>query len=1438
MNARYSFFALLCMVFSFVFARPAGAADLALESPMLFRIGPHTGFGLAWNQFSMDTSRIYNYSTSTSSPISLELWARVPGTTEGHLMGTYSDGSVVASGYFAASTNLKAPFIQPPNGTYNVRIVLLEAGVYRDHYDFAYFDGTLHTITFGNIFFDDADLAGWQQSGSSVNLTIPDVYNGSKGGRSGQLRVQLFATAQPYSGSGNLNPSPGPLMAAYGAYAANLNAGYHFPALTLSVPFTQPPAGTYYSTMLLTEFDGTNWWLMDYINFPQQVTFGSTTTVATPTISPNGGTSTGSVQVTLACATAGASIHYTDNGSPPTTASSTYNGPFTVTSTKTITARAYKSGLTESVASSAVFTVNPAATVATPVISPNGSTFTGSGQVTLTCTTTGASIRYTDDGSVPSQSSTLYSAPITLTASKTIKARAYKNGLTESAIASAGFTVTPAATVATPTLSPDGGGWTCSVRVTMNCSTPGATIYYTKDGTTIPNEGLNSTRYSGPFMLSEGRTFKVRAFKAGSTPSATATVRFTVITCPNTPVLADCAWDVQEMTFLPPGSTLNTLAEAEAFAANAASGQRVIYRHQSAVINRHDPDSPGGGGFFDGDLPFAVNNLTINGKDGLNGGDDNHFLLLARCDIVITEEDDYTLGFSSDDGARLKIEWANFISSTRLNPNNPANPAHNGNMLSYPEGTGNSDTLGVCHLVPGTYQLEFLTWEGAGGANCEVFAARGAKTALDGSFRLIGHAPAGMAGDSSRIAAPGWEVAPAKSANSLPGAIARVYEGWATGGVTVEGLRFTSANDFAERDPTTFVLEGSHGRGLAGPWTMVANGDTSVPVARGAQSPLIRFNNDRAFTSYRLTFPALRNLFSANSMQIAEVAFLDGADRPLTSPGDVIFPTTSNSPVGEEAFAAIDNSATTKYLNFNRKNAGFVVSPGTRAVPVINFADPQSGGGGHGFPQTSFPQDSGADDNNFAIGARATLVITTPGDYTFCLHGDDGSRFRIKGSRGWSVSSPDPSNPGMPLPDGMQVQYCCSDVFGTVNLAAGSYEVELIYNEIAGGAYIGVWSAYGRHRTFNPLHFKLAGSNTGISTPDVVPFSLRLPSAAQPPVNDNFGSALPIPNSGGQVAGCNIGAILEPEEEVLGLLTRKTIWWTWRALASGPVNVDTLGSDNFQTMLSIWAGGSVNNLTPLAGGGEILGENCSKATFMATVGTVYRIQVGGWDGEAGRVRLNLFPRPPAPFNDHFSTPAYLGSGATLAASGNTAGATAQSGERDHDSGFGNANSSTWYSWSAPYSGKFNFDTAGSRFDTVLSIYTGSSLSTLVRVAGNNDYAPPSGKWSLATLNATGGTMYRIAVDGRNSNETGEYFLNIVPVPAVTSYGLTTAGPQRTFHLRWRSEPNTSYRVEQSSNLTSWNPVTACFASTGAESDIDIIGIPLATQEIFFRVLRD
>ena len=78
--------------------------------------------------------------------------------------------------------------------------------------------------------------------------------------------------------------------------------------------------------------------------------------VAAPVIAPSGGTFTDSQTVTITCATEGASIYYTTDGSTPSVSNTLYNAPITLTETTTLKAIAAKDGMAESTVATATFT--------------------------------------------------------------------------------------------------------------------------------------------------------------------------------------------------------------------------------------------------------------------------------------------------------------------------------------------------------------------------------------------------------------------------------------------------------------------------------------------------------------------------------------------------------------------------------------------------------------------------------------------------------------------------------------------------------------------------------------------------------------------------------------------------------------------------------------------------------------------------------------------------------------------------------------------------------------------------------------------------------------------------------------------------------------------------------------------------------------------------
>lgn len=135
-------------------------------------------------------------------------------------------------------------------------------------------------------------------------------------------------------------------------------------------------------------------------------------------------------------------------------------------------------------------------------------------------------------------------------------------------------------------------------------------------------------------------------------------------------------------------------------------------------------------------------------------------------------------------------------------------------------------------------------------------------------------------------------------------------------------------------------------------------------------------------------------------------------------------------------------------------------------------------------------------------------------------------------------------------------------------------------------------------------------------------------------------------------------------------------------------------------------------------------------------------------------------------NDAFDQAALL-TGASGQVTGRNTGATAEAGEPLHAQMTGGR--SVWFRWTAPASGTWTFDTAGSSFDTLLAVYQGNAVSALTTVAANDDASP--GPTSRVSWNVVAGAEYRIALDGANA-ASGDWILSwaFTPqLPVVTSF---------------------------------------------------------------------
>lgn len=239
-----------------------------------------------------------------------------------------------------------------------------------------------------------------------------------------------------------------------------------------------------------------------------------------PTILPAPKTFTDSISVKLSTTVTGAKIFYSRNGLPFLE----YSSDIVLKDSTRLKAFAMlgtdSSGLTNWNYPKLLLPL-----AQTPVISPDPSTpFQDSQVVTITGPTSGSSIFYTLDQSDPDSSKSRYTTPLTLRATTTVSARAYKSGYRPSIIRTNIYmhkTVDTAITLGKPQAIPPGGTFPDTMVVSMfpPASTPDAVLYYT-----FGTAGL--LKYATPITLRASGTLKIIAIK-GSVFSDTMSYTFT-----------------------------------------------------------------------------------------------------------------------------------------------------------------------------------------------------------------------------------------------------------------------------------------------------------------------------------------------------------------------------------------------------------------------------------------------------------------------------------------------------------------------------------------------------------------------------------------------------------------------------------------------------------------------------------------------------------------------------------------------------------------------------------------------------------------------------------------------------------------------------------------------------------------------------------------------
>jgi hypothetical protein len=134
----------------------------------------------------------------------------------------------------------------------------------------------------------------------------------------------------------------------------------------------------------------------------------------------------------------------------------------------------------------------------------------------------------------------------------------------------------------------------------------------------------------------------------------------------------------------------------------------------------------------------------------------------------------------------------------------------------------------------------------------------------------------------------------------------------------------------------------------------------------------------------------------------------------------------------------------------------------------------------------------------------------------------------------------------------------------------------------------------------------------------------------------------------------------------------------------------------------------------------------------------------------------------SPLNDNFADAAPLS--LSVPAIAQNIGASIEPGEPAHAGR--PTGRSLWYSWIAPWTGRFGASTEGSSADTLLAVYAGNSLAGLTPLVANDNRSAYEA-WSEVQFEATAGTTYSIAIEAVRAKPARSNFL-FIPSPTTTS----------------------------------------------------------------------
>lgn len=290
------------------------------------------------------------------------------------------------------------------------------------------------------------------------------------------------------------------------------------------------------------------------------------------------------------------------------------------------------------------------------------------------------------------------------------------------------------------------------------------------------------------------------------------------------------------------------------------------------------------------------------------------------------------------------------------------------------------------------------------------------------------------------------------------------------------------------------------------------------------------------------------------------------------------------------------------------------------------------------------------------------------------------------------------------------------------------------------------------------------------------------------PANDNFANRIVLSGDSATGTADNIYATSEPSEpNHAGNGRGRSVWWSWTA----PRTMWTTVTSGTFAAVAVYTGSALNALTLRASN-----PNGDPFSFNAAAGVTYQIAVdsGSICGSGCHLgSITISGGPSNPTNDLFQARTPITENPTVIEAYQGA-ATTEPGEPVLGTGH-----TLWWSWTAPGRGVTRIHSTSA--DTVLQVFTGNSLTSLIRLATNSGEvvfpALPGVNYQISVDKigpATAGMVQfslsedlvgdndnfinRIAVGGTNLSFSGTNF------GATSEPGETLAGVGRTLWWTW------------------------------------------------------